>query len=75
MRMPENPVPGPARDFVGYGREVPKVVWPNEARVAVSLVVNYEEGSEVHLAAVGRNEAALGEIPYVMDPAHRDLAI
>ena len=39
-------VPGPKRDFVGYGRHVPKVHWPNGARVAVSIVLNYEEGSE-----------------------------
>ena len=44
MRIPDNPVPGPARDYIGYGREIPKVVWPNEARVAINLVINYEEG-------------------------------
>ena len=32
--------------FVGYGRKVPKVRWPDDARVAVSIVLNYEEGSE-----------------------------
>lgn len=68
MKISENEVPGPARDFVGYGRDAPKVVWPNEARVAINLVINYEEGSEVHMAADGRNEAALGELAYVMDP-------
>ena len=75
MKIPENPVPGPARNFVGYGRNVPEVVWPNEARIAINLVINYEEGSEVHMAADGRNEAALGEIPYVMSPDYRDLAM
>ncbi len=75
MKIPENPVPGPTRNFVGYGRDVPKVVWPNEARVAINLVINYEEGSEVHMAADGRNEAALGELAYVMDPAYRDLSM
>ena len=39
-------VPGPKRNFVGYGRHVPRVRWPNDARVAVSFVLNYEEGSE-----------------------------
>ena len=28
------------RDFVGYGRNLPQVRWPNDARIAVSLVVN-----------------------------------
>ncbi len=34
------------RDFVGYGLNPPKVEWPNGARIAISVVVNYEEGSE-----------------------------
>ena len=37
---------GQARDLVGYNGRLPKVVWPDNARVAVSIVVNYEEGSE-----------------------------
>ncbi len=40
------PAEGPDRDLIGYGRHVPKVTWPNGARVAVSLCLNYEEGSE-----------------------------
>ena len=39
-------VPGPVRDVVGYNGQPPKVSWPGGARIAVSLVVNYEEGSE-----------------------------
>ena len=35
-----------ARDFVGYGRNVPKVKWPDNARLALSFAVNYEEGAE-----------------------------
>jgi len=34
------------RDFLGYGETPPHPKWPNAARVAVSLVVNVEEGSE-----------------------------
>lgn len=34
----------PARDFVGYGKNVPKVSWPGNARVALNFVINYEEG-------------------------------
>lgn len=56
MKMNEDAVPGPARNFVGYGRHIPKVIWPDEARVAVNLVINYEEGSEVQMSADGRNE-------------------
>ncbi|MET3396195.1 peptidoglycan/xylan/chitin deacetylase (PgdA/CDA1 family) [Variovorax sp. 1140] len=36
----------PARDFVGYGRSRPDFEWPGGRRVAVSVVVNYEEGGE-----------------------------
>jgi putative urate catabolism protein len=34
------------RDMVGYGRDVPHARWPGGARVAVSFVLNYEEGGE-----------------------------
>ncbi len=74
MHLVDRDVPGPRREFVGYGRRQPKVVWPDEAKVAVSIVVNYEEGSEYSLpAGDGRNEG-LAEINYVMSPEHRDLA-
>lgn len=35
-----------ARDFVGYGGQPPQPRWPGEARLALNLVVNFEEGSE-----------------------------
>jgi putative urate catabolism protein len=34
------------RDFVGYGAAPPDPHWPNDARIAVSFVLNYEEGGE-----------------------------
>jgi allantoinase len=34
------------RDFEGYGGTPPNAGWPNNARVAVNVVVNVEEGSE-----------------------------
>ncbi len=37
-------VPGPRRDMVGYGRHAPRARWPDNARVAINLVINYEEG-------------------------------
>ncbi len=39
-------MPNRPRDLIGYGRTPPKANWPGDARVAVSFVVNYEEGSE-----------------------------
>lgn len=34
------------RDLVGYGRRGPGATWPGHARLAVNIVINYEEGSE-----------------------------
>jgi putative urate catabolism protein len=35
-----------SRDLVGYGATPPAANWPNEARIAVQFVINYEEGAE-----------------------------
>jgi peptidoglycan/xylan/chitin deacetylase (PgdA/CDA1 family) len=65
---------GPPRDFVGYGRRVPRVQWPGGARLALSLVLNYEEGSERSpLEGDGRSEG-LGEVVRVVEGGSRDLA-
>ncbi|KAJ9142991.1 Glycoside hydrolase/deacetylase, beta/alpha-barrel [Pleurostoma richardsiae] len=34
------------RDHVGFGRHPPNPQWPNGAKIAVSFVINYEEGAE-----------------------------
>ncbi|MDA7583154.1 allantoinase PuuE [Candidatus Pelagibacter sp.] len=34
------------RDMIGYGSKDQKIKWPNNARVAVQIVLNYEEGAE-----------------------------
>jgi putative urate catabolism protein len=34
------------RDLVGYGAKNPKVQWPEDSRIALQFVINYEEGSE-----------------------------
>jgi putative urate catabolism protein len=34
------------RDLIGYASHPPHPHWPGEARIAVSLVLNYEEGGE-----------------------------
>jgi hypothetical protein len=34
------------RDMVGYGGHWPDMRWPNSARLAVSVAVNFEEGAE-----------------------------
>jgi len=46
------------RDFRGYGGKLPAVRWPGTARVAVSFVVNFEEGGEFSISdGDARNEA------------------
>lgn len=39
-----------SRDFLGYGRSPPDPCWPGGARLAVSFVVNVEEGAELSLS-------------------------
>ena len=68
-------VPGPPRDFVGYGRKVPKVRWPDKARVAVSIVLNYEEGSEYSHPNGDRRNDGLVEMIYGFDQQYRDLCV
>lgn len=34
------------RDLIGYGATPPKANWPNQARIALQFVLNYEEGGE-----------------------------
>ena len=41
--MQENNCP---RDMVGYGQDLPKITWPNKAKVAIQFVLSYEEGGE-----------------------------
>lgn len=36
----------PPRDYVGYGTEPPGIPWPGNKVLAVSFVLNYEEGAE-----------------------------
>ena len=38
---------GVRRDLVGYGDDYPAIQWPNDARIAVLLVVHFEEGAEL----------------------------
>ena len=34
------------RDFYGYGKKIPKILWPSNSKIAVQFVLNYEEGGE-----------------------------
>ena len=52
-----------ARDLVGYGRQPPDPRWPDGARIALSFVLNYEEGGErTPLEGDSASEAFLHEV-------------
>ncbi len=65
------------RDLIGYGPNPPHPQWPNNARIAVNFVVNYEEGSENTIPdGDGRVEAGLAEVAGGrMAPGVRDLGM
>ncbi len=65
------------RDLVGYGGTPPDPRWPGGARVAVSFVLNVEEGSETNiLHGDTRNEGGLSEVVGGRHPAgQRDLGM
>lgn len=51
------------RDLIGYNGHPPHAVWPHNARVALSFVLNYEEGGErCILHGDQESEAFLSEI-------------
>jgi len=61
------------RDLVGYARNTPRGRWTNGARLAVSLVLNYEEGSERSFAAGDPDQETgteWGQYPYPSDIAN-----
>lgn len=68
------PVEGPPREIVGYGERPPKVEWKNGARVAVQIVINYEEGSEKTYAMGDARNDGLYELPFEVE-GQRDLAV
>src|SRR5258708_20672062 len=61
------------RDLIGYGRNPPDPKWPNGARLALNIVLNYEEGSEYSVQDDDRSEVTLTEAPS-SDVKGRDLA-
>jgi allantoinase len=65
-----------ARNLIGFGKDYPRIRWPNDARVAVSLVLNYEEGAELCVGDGDPEGERVGEFVYPsMDARTRDLGI
>ena len=50
------------RDLIGYGGEWPNFKWPNGARLAVSVVINFEEGAELQVIDGDNKNEKIGEV-------------
>ena len=51
------------RNMIGYGSKTPIIKWPNNAKLALQIVLNYEEGSENSILHGDKNsETFLSEI-------------
>ncbi len=51
------------RNMIGYGSKTPIIKWPNDARIALQIVLNYEEGAENNiLHGDDSSESFLSEI-------------
>ena len=67
-----------SRDFLGGRGQGPVVTWPGQARLAVSFVLNFEEGAELSIAdGDERNEPVYEVREEVIgapdpDPVHDD---
>jgi allantoinase len=74
--MPDSVTEGPQRDLIGYGRTAPpEIAFPDEARLALSIAVNYEEGAEYTvLGGDGRNDD-LAETTDALPGDIRDLRV
>ncbi|MGD1919298.1 MAG: allantoinase PuuE [Pleurocapsa sp.] len=65
------------RDLVGYGANPPHPQWPGNAKIALQIVLNYEEGSEYSIPdGDDTSEIYLREVPgSSMDKGMRDLQV
>lgn len=60
------------RDLVGYGGRWPDLTWPNGARLAVSVVVNFEEGAEQQVIDGDPVSERMGEVISVVPEGRPD---
>ncbi|HLZ76508.1 allantoinase PuuE [Phenylobacterium sp.] len=72
--MPDASYP---RDLIGYGRNPPHADWPGGARIAVQIVLNYEEGGEMSvLHGDDRSETFLSDMinpPAIVGARHMSM--
>ena len=56
-------MPSLDREFVGYGKAIPKVEWPKGAKLALTFAINYEAGAERSLAFGDHGPETYGKFP------------
>lgn len=61
-----------ARDLLGYGGSWPDFTWPNGSRLAVSVVVNFEEGAEQQVIDGDPVSERMGEVISVVQDGRPD---
>jgi allantoinase len=61
------------RDFIGYGRNPPKFQWPGGARLALNIVVNFEEGAERNPLDGDPQQEMASEVAYPSREGEREL--
>ncbi len=61
-----------SRDLIGTGGRWPDHRWPNGARLAVTVAVNFEEGAEQQVGDGDPRSEAVGEFASVLAPGTRD---
>ncbi len=59
----------PPRDLIGYGGQPPAIRWPGDKGVAVSFVVNFEEGAEYTISGGDAQNEAIYEVVHRLEGA------
>lgn len=60
------------RDLEGYAGTWPDFSWPNGRRLAVSVVINFEEGAELQVGDGDARSESMGEVISVVPAGKRD---
>lgn len=61
-----------SRDLIGYGGQWPALTWPNGTKLAVSVVVNFEEGAEQQVLDGDPVSERMGEVISVVPEGKPD---
>jgi len=73
--MDEKILESNTRDFIGYGKDVPHIEWPDGARLALTFAINYEAGGERSVIYGDDGPETYGEFASYGTPPRRDLGI